>query len=227
MTLSRRSFMRAVSAAITVSLVDLRKEVPRESLMLPFCDHDYGYKYDLRQPFGQGSLTYATDYWAMIRAELANRRDVGEGRLPDALGCWKQYWHPSFDWVPLDGELLTPTLRAKDYAMCPECGLRRVSLGDEYPDHTDNELTAMLSKYDYDVDDNTIRDKSCTVCHGLEFEGPDICPLLGTYHSRFLLTRIAALPNPQICLSRSMPNALLFRADGYEGITLGLDPVTL
>ena len=212
---SRRTFMKAIAASMTVPIIDLRPAVPRENLLLQFCDPEY-LRYNLSQPFGVGSLTYATDSHAMIRTELLNRSEVGEMRIPPVGKVWHDYWNPVGQWRELDQKILTPTL-TREWQLCPKCGDARVSYGEAYP----NDWTDLMNKYGYDPDDNTIRDRSCDVCHGMDYTDPAMSDVLGVVHSSFMLKRIAALPNPMICRSANSEHAVLFRADGFQGISLG------
>lgn len=212
---SRRSFIRAIAAAITVPIIDLRPAVPRENLLLQFCDPRY-LRYNLSQPFGVGSLTYATDSRAMIRTELVNRSEVGEMRTPPVDKVWHDHWNPIGQWRELDESILTPTI-IEEFQLCPKCGDARVSYGEGYPNH----WSELMDKYSYDSDDNTIRDRTCDVCHGLDYKDAAMSDVLGVVHSSFMLKRIAALPNAKICRSASVEHAVLFRADGFQGISLG------
>jgi hypothetical protein len=99
--LQRRTFLKALAAATWAPLIELRPEVDREKLMLAFCDPD-DVKYDLSQPFAAGSLTYATDRYAIIRGEIANRMEVGERKTPRVEPVWNDHWHPTGNWIPLD-----------------------------------------------------------------------------------------------------------------------------
>jgi len=217
--MKRRNFMMAIAGAMTVPLINLRNTVPAEKLMQAFCNPDY-HRFDLSNPFGAGSLTYATDSWAMVRAELVNRDEYATGRLPDVRKVWSEYWNPTGSWVPLvESGMMIPTIEMKDYNVCPECGMRRVSLGDYYPDPDDPRI--ML---DYDPDDNSIRDVSCVLCRGRDYNGKSVSCVLGVRHVSFGLRRIAVLPNAMVCRSASNDSAVLFRADGFEGISLGIVP---
>lgn len=216
---TRRNFVQAIAGAMLVPIVDLRAAVPRENLMLQFCDGDMSGRYRLNQPFGIGRWTYATDARSMIRAELVTRNEVGEMRLPPVENVWNEIWHPTRHWRVLDDAMMTTTI-IKEWQMCPHCGGARVSYGESYP--TDqSELYELVSKYSYDSDDNTTRDRSCNVCHGLEYTDAAFSDVLGLPHSTFGLKRIAALPNPMVCRSATREDAILFRADGFEGISLG------
>jgi len=214
---SRRSFLQAVAAALAAPIIDLRQHVPRENLMLNFCDQDY-MRYNLQQPFGHGSLTYATDSLAMIRTELLNRSEVGEMRIPPVDRVWHDHWNPIGQWRELDDGMLIPTI-TREYQMCPKCCGERVSYGEAFPPYPDSEELARL--HHWDPDDNMLRNRSCDVCHGLDYECAGFSDVLGVHHSSFMLKRIAALPNAMVCRSASVDHAVLFRADGFEGISLG------
>lgn len=216
---SRRSFLQAMAAAMTVPIIDLRPAVHRENLLLKFCDPEYQ-RFNLSQPFGVGSLTYATDSRAMIRTELVNRSEVGEMRTPPVQKVWHDYWHPYSQWRPLDETILTPTI-TREEQLCPKCGDARVSVGEGYPNYSDPAVVAMLKTYRYDPDENTIRDRSCDVCHGLDYTDPAVSDIFGVQHSTFMLHRIAALPNAMVTRSESVQHAVLFKADGFQGISLG------
>jgi hypothetical protein len=58
-TLSRRSVLKGIAAAMMCPTIQLRASVPDERLLLPFCDPDA--TRDNFEAFGYGSLTYATD----------------------------------------------------------------------------------------------------------------------------------------------------------------------
>lgn len=213
---SRRSFLNAIAAAITVPIIDLRKAVPRENLLLKFCGEDA--RYSLRQPFSVGSLTYATDNRAMIRTELCNPSEVGEMKIPPVGRVWNEYWLPSGQWKHVDEQMLQPSI-VKEWQLCPKCGCERVSYGEGIPPYPD--VIELIGKYSYDTDDNTIRNRSCEVCHGLDYKEAAFSDVCGWPHSSFMLKRIAALPNAMVCRSATRNDAILFRADGFQGISLG------
>lgn len=217
MNTTRRSFLRASLAAALTPIIELRQSVPDEKLMLAFCSESCS-RYDLKQPFAVGSLTYASDVCAIVRAEIPNRIEVAQRRLPrNVPSIWRDHWHPD-QFVPLTEELMRPVANS-EYPLCPKCGDARI---DFTPDHRNPDHVELCRVYDFDPDEFTIRDKSCDVCHGLEYAGPDIADICGMLHRAFLLRRIAALPNARVCRSRSVPTALLFQADGFEGISLGI-----
>jgi hypothetical protein len=217
--ITRRSLLRAAVVAAMAPVIELRNSVPDEKLMLAFCDPDCN-RYDLNQPFGVGSLTYASDTWAMVRADIPNRVEIDERRLPrNVSAIWQEHWHPD-RFVPLTESLMTPT-EPSDYPLCPVCGDARVKFT---PDHKNPEHVNLCRVYDFDPDEFTIRDRSCECCSGLDYVGPDISNVCGIRHRSFYLRRIAALPNAKVCRSRSVASALLFVADGFEGISLGIIP---
>ncbi len=229
MQVSRRSVLKGIAAAMMCPTIQLRASVPDERLLLPFCD-SYCSRYSFDAPFGYGSLTYATDARAMIRCELANRQEVGEKRLPkDIDNVWGRWFKPASQWRPLTPADIQPTVES-DCAECFTCGDRRVSIGDEYPEFTSDGVLkySWLRRLQYDCDDNTIRDESCPACRGLSTGHKNIAVLFGEEHRAHSLKRILALPNVLVCKSEFDPKehapALLFRADGFEGIALGLVP---
>jgi len=229
MQVSRRSVLKGIAAAMMCPTIQLRASVPDERLLLPFCDPD-SCRYSFEAPFGYGSLTYATDARAMIRCELANRQEVGEKRLPkDIDNVWGRWFKPASQWRPLTPADIQPTVE-DDCVKCFTCGDRRVSLGKEYPEINSEGLPKdfRIRYLDYDIDDNTIRDESCPVCNGLNKGHNNIAVLFGQEHQAHELKRILALPNVMVCTSEFHPAehapALLFRADGFEGIALGLVP---
>ncbi len=219
--LQRRTFLKALAAATWTPLIELRPELDREKLMLAFCDPD-DVKYDLSQPFAAGSLTYATDRYAIIRGEITNRMEIGERKTPRVEPVWNDHWHPTGNWISLDAETAKPTITL-DCGLCPHCGDARVTCGPDYPNWNDKELVAKLMRYDFDVDNNTIRDASCPLCHGLDYKGPSVTNLLGTEHNAYFLKRIVDIPNVTVCQTASRHDAILFRGDGFQGISLGID----
>lgn len=229
MQVSRRTVLKGIAAAIMAPTIHLRASVPDERLLLPFCDPE-SVRYSFEAPFGYGSLTYATDYRAMIRCELANRQEVGERRLPNIAKVWDDWFHPVGQWRPLTLEDIEPTLPDNGVGVCWECGDRRVPYGEEYPELTEwgGFTDPRCSRLGYDIDDNTIRDESCPRCKGLDYGHKTLTVLFGQDHQSHNLRRIVALPNVMVCESanhwdRHAPG-LLFRADGFEGIALGLVP---
>jgi hypothetical protein len=227
-TISRRSVLKGIAAAMMAPTIQLRPSVPDERLMLAFCDPDCS-RWAIDAPFGWGSLTYATDTRAMIRAEIANRQEVGERKLPPKIDqIWESWFRPARQWRQLDPSDIEPT--HDGIGVCWECGDRRVSLGESYPelDEWGSFSDKRLYRLDYDIDDNTIRDESCPRCKGMDSGHKTVAVLFGQEHQSHNLKRIIALPNVMVCpselsLERHAPG-LLFRADGFEGIALGLVP---
>lgn len=218
--ISRRSVLKsfvATAAAIMAPAVKLRPAVPDERLMLAFCEDEPGFRWKLDKPFGVGSLTYATDRFAMVRAEIANRQQEGEVKLPPVSKVWTQYWEPSGRWQPVTPELIRPTLNVNGVE-CPDCGGRRISLGDQYPGINDYPGPG------YDPDDNSVYDSSCKTCYGHAMDCPrnQVCVVDGVPHSAWLMRRIMSLPNARVCSSRFDDLTILFTADGFEGISKGV-----
>lgn len=224
--LTRRTTLKAIAAAIMAPTIHLRQSIPDERLLLSFCD-DESFRYDFTKPFGVGSLTYASDCKAMIRCELASRIEDGERRLPkNIIDVWDYHWKPSGEWRPLTPDDVIPTEWDRITGLCPYCGDRRVSFGEHFP--TDQEHADAL--LDWDPDDNTIRDSSCEHCHGRDYIGPSCVRIAGVEHQAWPMRRILALPNPRVCSAAVMDgrptekfHAILFKADGFEGISLGME----
>lgn len=200
--------------------ISLRREIDRERLLMNFCA-DYVTRYDLEKPFGVGSLTYATDAKHMARAEIANRFEDGERRLPkDVIDVWKFHFQPG-QLIPFALPSISElTLKCDGGEICPLCDDRRILFGETYP--SEDEMERLL---DYDVDDNTYRDNSCQLCHGLTYHGPNEAMVCGVRMSYSRLKPIAALPNVRV--TRSKPSKdeypiLNFVADGFEGVAMGL-----
>ncbi len=219
---TRRTFLKTAAAFAMAPMVRLRQEIDAERLMLPFCGREHS-RYMLHAPFGVGELTYATDQYAMVRTELANRVEEGHKRLPPVEEAWARYCRPDGAWSYLTPDDIQPTeiWDGGRWSICPECGNRRVSLGDKYPDVDTHEERMRLGLLDYDIDDNTIRDASCPACRGRDFSGASAVRIHGVPFMSWHLRRIVALPNVRVC--RSAENGcILFAADGFEGVAMGL-----
>jgi len=222
---SRRTALKAMVGSLAVPLVRLRPEIDRERILQSFCDDYVGIRYNLSQPFGVGSLTYATDARHMVRTELVNRVEDGERRVPPFESAWKRYWSPAGEFVPFDIPSPSALTEHCEFVPCPVCGDRRISLGSEYPEFDDEGLprNRRLIVYGYDVDTNTIRDKSCDCCNGLRYQGPNVLRVHGVLMDYRRLLPIWQIPNVRITRSH-VPDgeALLFSGDGFQGIALGL-----
>jgi hypothetical protein len=206
--------------------VTLRDNIGRERLLRAFCaPKDWSIRYDLENPFCFDSLTYAADYQHTVRAELSNRIEEGTRRIPDMQRVWDRYWHPAGEFVPFELPAIdSPRLLKPDgkflIGVCPLCDNRRISFGDKYPSEEEFE-----SLSDWDVDDNTCRDQSCPLCHGKNFEGPSELMVRGVRMIYSRLKPLAALPNVRVAgniLQESTEGPLVFMADGFEGLAMGL-----
>lgn len=212
--ITRRTTLKAIAAAVMAPTIHLRDTVPDERLLLAFCDPTE-MRYDFSKPFGVGSLTYASDRMSLIRCELASRQEDGERRLPgNVIDVWNYHWHPG-DWRPLTPDMLVPKETDRVTGLCPYCGDRRVSFGEHWP--TDQVAADQLP--DWDADDNTIRDISCVHCNGKEYTGPSCVRIGDVHHQVWPMRRILALPNPRVCAT---DETILFKADGFEGMSLGI-----
>lgn len=229
MTLTRRSMMQAVAAMLFAPTITLRETDNREKLLAAFCyDDNYGHRrFDINDPFRVGSLAYATDAKQICRAELPAIRDnEAERRIPPVESLWKSLWHPQ-KWTPFVLPEYSRLTHKASYPLCPECGNRRISCGEAYPTREWLE-SQEASDYDYDVDDNSIRDQSCPACRGKDYREASIVMIAGEPFEYFPMRRIAALPNVRVTISRAIheeksiqpSRVLLFQADGFEGMAM-------
>lgn len=223
LTLNRRTTLKILGAAIMAPCVNLRTEIDRERLLAAFCDDNDWQRYDFDRPFAIGSLTYATDARHMVRAELPARIEEGERRLPKGIEqVWSEWWQPQdfqpFHLPPVESLTLLPDQRWG--GTCPVCDDRRISIGDRYPQSNDE--AAELPEYD--PDDNTIRDASCPLCRGRAYYGPCRVRLCGRLMDYSRVKPIAALPNVRVAATKHYhpESPLLFVADGFEGMAMGL-----
>ncbi len=223
--ITRRTALKGLAAACMAPLVNLRPEIDRERILKGFCDDIESLRYGdlLKRPFGVGSLTYATDARHIVRTELVNRVEDGERKIPDVEWVWEHYCEMSGKFRPFELPPVERLTLHRDYCSCPLCGDRRVSLGPNYPEWGPNGEPAdyELTRLSYDVDDNSIRDKSCPLCHGLTYHGPNVLEVCGVVMQYTRLKPIANIPNVMIAPSMR-EGALLFSGDGFEGIALGL-----
>lgn len=227
MKITRRTAIRAIGAAMIAPCVTLRNEIDRERLLSAFvCPHDSWY--DITKPFGVGSLTYATDARHICRAELVSRVEEGERRLPINLDqLYRSHWEGCGELVPFElpdwrKACIVPQDQSYSFT-CPECCGRRVSMGDHYPpqEWLDGREA---SDYEYDIDDNTIRDKMCPACKGKDWHGPSILIVDGVRFEYARLKAVAALPNVRVARSGfgTGDEAIVFRAEGFEGVSMGI-----
>ena len=221
-TATRRTALKAIAAALMAPTVRLRKEIDREALMRPFCGDDW--RYSVSEPFKQGSLTYCTDARRIIRGELAAPEIVGERRLPDAVGLWGKFWQPQ-QWIEVDrpqiGELLVSRGDDRE-GICPVCFGRRISLGDTFPDLSDPAEDVRMHRLDCDIDDNTIRDASCTHCRGLDYYGPWQLEIGGHRFAYNMIAAVFDLPGVKFHMPEVEGRPLLFCAEGFEGMVMPL-----
>lgn len=224
MNLTRRTVLKSIAAALMAPTVRLRSGIDREALMRPFCDTDEGFRYHLNAPFQQGSLTYCTDAWRIIRAELTCPELVGERRLPNATGLYEKHWRDG-DWIPIGRPMISELLVSRDNeygCTCPSCFGRRVSLGEKHPDFDDPVIDKRVHALGYDIDDNTVGDESCPVCKGLDYYGPGQMEIGGLRYSYAVLAPVFDLPNVKFLPSPSDVVPILFKADGFEGMVMPL-----
>ena len=226
MKTTRRTVLKSAMAFLMAPTVSLRRDVDREALLSAFCDPNYAGRYDLDSPFRHGSQTIATNAKILCRAEIsAPVLDGKERRLPPVDATYKLLWHPG-EFRPLElppiGSRKLKYMPESPYtqATCPACGNRRISFGPNYPSAKWIEQRA--ERFDWDVDNNTIRDVSCPECRGKEYDGPTIVSIDGNPFDYWLLKPIAALPNVRVAKSKHESGVLCFTADGFDGLAMGL-----
>ena len=231
MNLTRRTVLASLATAaagLMVPTLDLRASDSRESLMKAFVDPDYYTRYDVNAPFSIDGIAYATNYREIIRGDLPLAHASGQCRLPPVATVFDQYFHPQLSWRRFS----LPPIDSLTYhnGPCPVCDDRRISYGEHYP--ASQEI--MDSLPDYDVDDNTYRDPSCSFCHGRYDSIPSIFKPFGnipTFFSYSRMKKIAAIPGVEISFFRrrcpekdSIEGMLLFRSDDFEGIACPIIP---
>lgn len=238
-TTSRRSFLGASAAVAAAALfgpkISLRSEIDRERLMLPFCAAEDYCRLDIDAPFGVGAFTYATDARRMVRAEIANRCEVGERRIPNVSATWKTLWLPSSEFRPFERPAVESLAwKFKEFNICPTCGGRRVpwdGVGEHYPS-SEADTAMRIEGRDYDVDDNTTLDPACELCHGKTYDGPSLLKIGNAFFGMSMLLPVWNLPGLKITLREPMLDSfrrdviqpLLFTADGFEGAVMPCTP---
>jgi hypothetical protein len=239
-TTSRRSFIgasAAVAAALFAPKISLRSEIDRERLMLPFCAAWDYCRFDIDSPFGVDAFTYATDSRRMVRAEIANRCEVGERRIPNVTSLWQTLWLPSGEFRPFERPAVESLgWKCRQYNICPACGGRRVpwdGVGEIYPSNEAAQAMRIEGR-DYDVDDNTTLDPACELCRGKTYDGPSLLKIGSSLFSAAMLLPLWDLPGLKIALREPMLDSfrrqtispLLFTADGFEGAVMPCTPKT-
>lgn len=208
-----------------VPAINLRPEIRQEDLLSAFCwSHDYPHpRWDIQRPFAFDGVAHATDTLGMVRCELRETpEENGKISLPRNIwDAWDQSYRPA-RWQPLAlpyWRSLRHTMDVGQYP-CPECGSRRVSLGDSYPDN-DWITSSEAELRGYDVDDNSVYDASCPACHGTTDVPPGIAIVCGVPINAWYLKRIAALPGAEVAASLYR-DCICFRAHGFEGVQMGV-----
>ena len=139
-----------------------------------------------RLPFGVGSLT-ATDARRIIRAEIISRKEVGERRIPNVNGLWRDEWKPDGELIPFEKPPLSSIRWGfHNHGDCPDCGGRRIpwdGVGKEYPNLDDAGFKHLERERGYDVDDNCVFDPACRTCRGRPYKGPSLFEFRGQFYS--------------------------------------------
>lgn len=230
MQLSRRTVLKSIAAVVMAPTVTLRKTVDREAILGAFVDDIESCLYGTRlmSPMVHNEHVWATNGRELIRTfDNGFERDGGEDRLPDLTGTWDALWRPDgfADFrLPRISELTHHP--CNEYAVCPVCDNRRVSYGPTYPEWH----CPVANEYDWDVDDNTIRDSSCPACHGKEYQGPSVFLIQGVPFQYYRIKKLAMVPNCRVSVTGSIKNpankhaspVLCFQGDGFSGLAMPL-----
>ena len=223
MSITRRGFIGSSLAALLLPTIKINSTNDRERLLSQFCD-DSGnnWRFDMDKPFSAADrLAYATDSRILCRTEIAAPDISGTGKPPPVIAAWHSYWRPDSAWV-CDGLPAVADLKIRTpYAVCPLCDNRRIVL-DKIPSFEDRMIDMEVHRLDYDIDTNSIRDASCPQCRGrADYSGPSLVDLCGVHVYYRYAKRMHSLPGVQFCRS-TVDYALLFRADEFEGIAMGV-----
>lgn len=228
---TRRTAILGSIAALFAPTVRLRNQIDIERLLQGFLDdEEYVIRYDHSKPYHLGGWTYATDARHMAWAELSKPDEDGSTRkIPNIEDVRRNLFKPT-KWVDLQLPAIE-TLAVSDWSsgydgLCPVCGNRRVSLGDNYPS------PERMAQPDYDPDDNTIRDRSCEFCRGGQRDNlPSVATICGMPFSYWRLLPIAAIPGVRVSATERVEipdrcdtptKVLCFEADGIQGVAMGL-----
>lgn len=227
--MQRRSFVKSLSSLLLVPLLRYQPaDIDRHKLLGMFLGDDAcNLRFDLTRPYVVGDHAYASDGRVMARIDTDESEcDDKSIKVPPVGYTWNKYYAPYESWKPfrlVEVEELLPALT--NCGMCPLCDDRRVSYGSAYPT-----TEADVYGKSYDPDDNTIRDESCPVCHGRQYDkrcyqGIGDIKILYRYAKK-----LAAIPGCEVTIGRNVFNdeswqfktpLLLFRSDvGIGGIVM-------
>jgi hypothetical protein len=188
--------------------------------MRSFCSTYEESKWSLKDPFQQGSLTYASDTRRIIRGELTAPEISGERRLPDAAKVYETEWQPR-RWFDMDRPALESLVKwsSSEDGPCPACHDRMISHGKNY----DLQKIADWEKRGvrWDVDENVSGDESCEVCKGTYYKGPCYLPVGRDLYAFGLLAPIWDFPGQvRFAENRRDGGPLLFEVDGFQGMVM-------
>lgn len=232
MQVTRRTAILASIAALFAPTVRLRPAIDLEKLLSGFLDsNQHPIVYDHSKPYHLGGWTYATDARHMAWAELSKPdEDGGRRRIPKIEEA-RRLFKPT-RWV----DFTLPAIESLAVydgvydGVCPVCGNRRIPYGEHYPSAA--WIDANAYRFDWNVDDNTIRDLSCEFCQGGRRKNlPSVATICGIPFSYWRLLPIAAIPGVRVSATEyitipdrwHLPNKVLcFEADGIQGVAMGL-----
>jgi len=227
---TRREFLKtsaSLMGSFLAPTVILRPEFDREALLRKFCVTDYYSRYDLTKPFNQGSLTYASDGWEIVRCELVNTIDDGvEARRPNAQGVYESLWKSDLRMDRFELPSIEKLLPYSD-GMCPVCLDRRVKIS------SDVECEDWYA-LDFDPDDWTIGDRSCEWCYDQKTKRrkdvvKSVVEINGCFFQYARLLKVQQIPGvvagTYVNQSYYKDNRglLQFAGEGFQGMCMSLD----
>jgi len=210
---------------VSAKIVKLRPENLAEQVLGEFVDQVVSARYSINMAFAVGEWAWATDGRRMARAVVEDRIEGEAMPCPPFLESFAAMWSDS-DWASFVlPEADTLTEKHCNLDTCPYCFDRRVPSGvpvdqvqwTKYGEIRDKRLRRL----DYDVDDVTIRDESCSQCRGGSFTGPNAVRLFGTLFDYRMLYPLRLLGEIQVAKTRC-GKGVCFRGCGVEGIVLGM-----
>lgn len=221
--MQRRTFNKALASLLTVPLLNLQPlTIDRHKLLSMFLGESWQ-RYDLSRPYILDGFSYATDARVMARITTSDDESLDETiKIPPLQNVWDTAFKPERQWERFHLHDIKDLVLSPIYNICPVCDDRRVSYGKEYPADEDTALALP----DYDPDDNTIRDVSCELCHGRNYEGPSLQPIAGKKIAYRYAKKLAAIPGCEVSVSAGHGytnghQTILFRSDvGIGGILM-------
>lgn len=221
--MQRRTFAKALSSLLLVPLLRYQPvEIDRHKLLGMFLDelHWDTRLWDLRRPYIVGQHAYATNSKILARIDTDESEHDDESiKVPPVGDVWREYNTPGEKWKPFRLADIDELAPSTDIDLCPLCDNRRVSFGETLP-ATFSEVRGL----DYDPDDNTVRDQSCSLCNGKPYTKHCFQAVSGLHINYQYAKKLAAIPGCEVAFSANLHQVggtwspretpvLLFRSD--------------